>query len=79
MTETTDEIEREISDLIDEMGTVCSGYELSTVMTVLTYLAADACIQSGLGEDLFLAQFAKSLCETVQNMKDHDNGNRTHH
>ncbi len=75
----SDEIEDRIEDLTEEMGHACSGYDLSTVLTALTYLTAAACIQSGLGEDVFLAQFTKSLLETIQSLKDHDNGNCTHH
>jgi hypothetical protein len=71
--------EQEIEQLTEELGRACTNYDLSTVLTALTYLSADACIQTRLGEDLFLAEFTKNLLDAIQSLKDHDNGNCTHH
>lgn len=69
----------EIDALIEAMGKACSGYEMSAVLTALTYLVADACIQSGLGEDVFLTRFNKVLVETITDLEGFSDGNCTHH
>ena len=70
--------EQDIKHLTEELGRACADYDLTTVLTALTYLSADAGIQSRLGEDLFLAEFVKNLFEAIQRLKEHDNGNCTH-
>jgi hypothetical protein len=51
----------EASDLTEELGNLCSGYDMPIVLTALTYLCADACVQSGLGEDTFLTRLNESI------------------
>jgi len=68
-----------IDNLIEALGVACSGYEMSTVLTALTYLVADTCVQSGLGEDVFLTQFNTHLAETISRLEEFHNGNSTHH
>lgn len=69
----------DVDALIAAVGEACSGYEMSTVLTALTYMVADACIQSGLGEDVFLTQFNKVLVETITDLEGFSDGNCTHH
>jgi hypothetical protein len=69
----------EASELTEELGNLCSGYDMPTVLTALTYLCADACVQSGLGEDTFLTQLTESIRVAVQDIREYDNGNRSHH
>jgi hypothetical protein len=69
----------EVSDLTEELGNLCSGYDMPIVLTALTYLCADACVQSGLGEDTFITQLAESILTAVQDIREYDNGNRSHH
>ena len=69
----------EASELTEELGSLCSGYDMPTVMTALTYLCADACVQSGLGEDTFLTRLNESILTAVQDIREYDNGNRSHH
>lgn len=70
--------EQDIEHLTEQLGRACADYDLSTVLTALTYLSADAGIQSRLGEDLFLAEFTKNLLDAIQSLKENDNGNCTH-
>jgi len=69
----------EASELTEELGSLCSGYDMLTVLTALTYLCADACVQSGSGEDTFLTQLTDSVRVAVQDIREYDNGNRSHH
>ena len=69
----------DIDNLTEALGEACTGYELSTVLTALTYLTADACIQSEMGEDMFLTHFIKHLREAINELTENDNGNSTHH
>jgi hypothetical protein len=74
-----DEEDFESNILTEELGNLCSGYDMPTVLTALTYLCADACIQSGLGEGTFLASLSESILTAVQDIREYDNGNRSHH
>jgi tRNA(Arg) A34 adenosine deaminase TadA len=69
----------EASDLTEELGNLCSGYDMPIVLTALTYLCADACIQSGLGEVTFLASLNESIRVAVQDIREYDNGDRSYH
>ena len=75
MTDSDDDLE----NLTEELGGAYTGYELGTVLTALTYMVADACVQSELDEGMFLTHFNKHLMEAINELKDHDNGNSTHH
>ncbi len=72
-------MDEEVEYLTEILGRACSGHGVSAVLTALTYLLADSCIQSGLGEADFLARFNDNLAETIRDLKEHDNGNCTHH
>ena len=69
----------EARDLTNEMGNLCSGYGMPIVLTALIYLCADAYVQSGLGEDTFLTRLTDSIRVAVQDIREYDNGNRSHH
>ena len=71
--------EGDIQELVEELGQACWHHDLSTVVTALTYISADVCIQTRLGEDMFLAEFTKHLLEAIKTLKEIDNGNRSHH
>jgi len=69
----------DIDNLTEALGEACTGYELSTVLTALTYLTADACIQSEASEDVFLQRFILSFANAIDQLKEENNGNSTHH
>jgi len=71
--------EGDIQELVEELGQVCRHHDLSTVVTALTYICADVCIQTRLGEDMFLAEFTKHLLEAIKTLKEIDDGNHSHH
>jgi hypothetical protein len=73
------DIDGDINELTEALGAACSGYDLPTVMTAITYIVADACVQSRVSEHKFLAQFNDSLNTALEEIKEYDNGNRTHH
>lgn len=69
----------EVNNLTEALGEACTGYDLGTVLTALTYLIADACTQSNMNESLFLITFNKHLIEAINELTENDNGNGTHH
>jgi len=71
--------EGDIQELVDDLGHACRHHDLNTVVTALTYLSADVCIQTHLGEDIFFAQFTEMLLDAIKTLKEIDNGNRSHH
>jgi len=69
----------EARNLTEELGNLCAGYDMPIVLTALIYLCADVCVQSGLGEDTFLTRLNESILTAVQDIREYDNGNRSHH
>jgi hypothetical protein len=63
--------------LVVELGTVCSGYEMGTVVTALLYLLADCAAQSDVPKHEFLAQAYESLDNLYDDMEN-DNGSSTY-
>jgi hypothetical protein len=66
-----------LSALVIELGTVCSGYEMGTVVTALLYLLADCAAQSDVPKHEFLAQAYESLDNLYDDMEN-DNGSSTY-
>lgn len=69
----------DLNELIDRVGELFNGYDLASVLTALTYLTADACIQSETSEDVFLQRFIMSFANAIDQLKEENNGNSTHH
>lgn len=69
----------DLNELIDRVGEFFNGYDLASVLTALTYLTADACIQSETSEDVFLQRFILSFASAIDQLKEENNGNSTHH
>lgn len=69
----------ELNDLIDRVGEVFNGYDLASVLTALTYMTADACIQSETSEEVFLHKFILCFDNALSELKGENNGNCTHH
>jgi hypothetical protein len=69
----------EVARLTTNIGHTLSGFDMPVVLTVLTYLSADACIQSNMDEDEFLTRFVYYIRLAVNNIKEEENGNRSHH
>lgn len=69
----------DLNELIDRVGELFNGYDLASVLTALTYLTADACIQSETSEDVFLQRFILSFASAIDQLKEENNGNSTHH
>ena len=69
----------DLNELIDRVGELFNGYDLASVLTALTYLTADACIQSETSEDVFLQRFILSFANAIDQLKEENNGNSTHH
>ena len=72
-------MDEEVEYLTELLGRACSGHGVSVVLTALTYLLADSCIQSGFDDAGFITEFNKNLAEAIRDLKEHDNGNCTHH
>ena len=66
-----------LSALVIELGTICSGYEMGTVVTALLYVMADCAAQSNVPKHEFLAQTYESLSNLYDDMENED-GLSTH-
>lgn len=66
-----------LSALVIELGTICSGYEMGTVVTALLYVMADCAAQSNVPKHEFLAQTYESLSNLYDDMENED-GRSTH-
>lgn len=69
----------ELNELIERVGQTFDGYDLTSVLTALTYMVADACIQSETSEEVFLQKFILCFASALNELKDEEHGNSTHH
>lgn len=72
-------VDDNLEDLIEQVGEACSGSSVAQVLTALTYILADTCVQSGLAEDEFLSQLVINLTSAINDIEGAEHGRSTHH
>lgn len=72
-------VEQDIEDLFVEIGRACNGQKLSTILSVMTYIIADICLSSGMDKTKLVAELSDSIDRALEDLKENDYGDSTHH
>ena len=79
MTNSNDNNDDACDQLIEGIGKVCSGYSVGQILTAMTYIMADAIIQSDTSEDDFLTEFCRNFVNAINEIQETENGDRSYH
>lgn len=69
----------EFADIMDRLGEVLTGLTMPDVLTALTYLLADAAVQSEVPVDQFMTTLNTNVLNAINEIEEYEDGNRSYH
>lgn len=72
-------VEQDIEDLFVEIGRACNGHRMNTILSVMTYIIADICLMAGMDKTKLMAELSDSIDRALEDLKENDYGDSTHH